>query len=375
MNGKGAWGMERTRVGLIGTGWIAGAHLEALRRLETVHVVAVCGRDAARTRAFAQRHGIEGWYTDVEGMLRDAALDAVHGCTNTASHDAVNRAAIAHGKHLYAEKPLSDSAAAAHETWRMAERAGIVHGLNHQYRMNAAVQEMRVRVKRGDAGGILLAHGRYHQQSGLYRTDFKPRMRERGVTWALSDIGTHWVDTACCVLGRRVEQVLARVVTVYPERELPDGTPVAVATDDLCTALLRFEGGAEGSCTISKVSAGHMNDLALAVDGTKMSMAWRQEAPGWLSIGHKGRPNELLQVEAGLLSEGARDLAALPGGHAVGWTDALAASIAEFYRAVRGEIAPSAMRCATLEDGFEGMAFVEAAVRSSASGTWVRLAR
>lgn len=367
--------MKRTRVAVVGTGWISAAHLDALARLPEVEVVAVCGRDAGRTEAFAVRHGIARWYTDAAAMMDGAVPNAVHDCTDNPSHDAINRMAIERGLHLYAEKPLSDSAADAHGIWQAAEKAGIVHALNHQYRMNAAVQEMRVRVQRGDAGRIFLAHGRYHQQGGLRETDFRPRMLERGVTWALSDIGTHWVDTACCVLGRRVERVFAVMETIHLKRTLPDGSRVRVSTDDLCCLLIAFEGGVQGTFTVSKVSAGHMNDLRLSLDGQHCSYAWAQENPMHLRIGYPDQANADLQMAAPLMDPDTRGLLTLPGGHPLGYADALLASVKEFYAAVRGDIAPEQMRCATFEDGFEGMAFVEAAVRSAQRGGWAEVER
>lgn len=362
--------MKQIRAGIVGTTFIAQAHWDALRRMPGVEIVAVCGRNPARTQAFAQRNGIGQWYTDCRQMIDSAQLDVLHNCAATAQHDAINHAAIAAGLHVYAEKPLSDSAAAAKETWRMAEAKGIVHGLNHQYRMNPAVQEMRSRVQDGHAGRVFMLGGHYHQQSGLEATDYRARMNEKGVTWALGDIGTHWLDTAACILGQRVARVCASICTVHTERIGADGLPFTTDADDMSCILVAFEGGAQGAFTVSKVSAGHMNDLVVTVDSQACSMAWAQERPNLLSIGYRGRPNELLQVTPALLSGEAAPLVTLPGGHPMGWSDALLASVRDFYAVVRGEKAQSALRCATFKDGFELMAFVEAALRSSKAGAW-----
>lgn len=366
--------MEKTKVGIIGMGLIGKAHMDALRRIPQVEIVALCEPDPAVAQAQAEKWGIPQWYTDHRELIASAGVDAVHDCTPNAAHNDVNRTAIDAGKHLYAEKPLSDTARDAYEIWQRADRAGIVHGLNHQYRMNAAVQEMRTRVQSGDAGQIFLVHGRYHQQSGLYATDYGWRMTEGGLSCGLSDIGTHWVDTARCVLGKRIEKVFATVRTIHPVRTKPDGTRVQVQTDDLSCVLMQFEGGSQGVLTVSKVSAGHMNDLAIGMDGQHYSMYWEQESPDRLSIGYKRQPNIALQLSPALASPAAADLVTLPGGHPLGWNDALLASMREFYAAVRGDISPSAMRCATFADGFAGMAFVEAALESNRTGQWATVA-
>lgn len=367
--------MKKTRVGIVGMGLIGKAHLDALRRLPQVEIIAICEHTAEDAKAYAARYDVPQWYTDCATMIAQADLDAVHNCTPNAAHDGVNRAILDAGKHVYAEKPLSSTAQGALDAWRHAERAGVVHGLNHQYRMNAAVQEMRVRVASGEIGRVFLASGRYHQQSGLYDTDYNWRMTEGGLTCGLSDIGTHWVDTACCVLGRRVKRVFANVQTIHAERTRPDGTRVPVATDDLSSMLLEFDGGIQGALTVSKVSAGHMNDLALGIDGQHFSMYWEQENQSHLKIGYKRAPNVDFQMTPALASPEVADLVTLPGGHVLAWNDALLASVREFYAVVQGDKAQSAMRCATFADGYEGMAFVEAALRSSQSGQWAPLAR
>lgn len=366
--------MKKTRVGIVGMGLIGNAHMDALRRLPQVEVVAICERDEATAKASAQRWGVPQWYTDASQLIAEAGVDVVHDCTPNTLHDDINRAAIDAGKHIYAEKPLSNTAADALEIWQRAERQGVVHAVNHQYRMNAAVQEMRERTQR-DMGRVFLISGRYHQQSGLYATDYGWRMTEGGMSCSLSDIGTHWVDTARCVTGLQVERVFACLQTIHPTRTRRDGVQVPVQTDDLSCVLLGFEGGAQGVLTVSKVSAGHMNDLVLGVDGQACSLYWEQETPDRLRIGYKAAPNQVLQMSPQVADPAVRDLVTMPGGHPLGWYDALLAAMSDFYAVVRGDMAQSAMRCATFEDGFEGMAFVEAAIRSNETGQWAAIER
>ena len=363
--------MKKIRAGIVGMGRIGRAHLDALRRLPEVEIVAVAEKDARTAKELAARFGVPEWYGSCAELA--AAVDVVHNCTPNALHTAVNRAAIDAGKHVYAEKPLAESHADARGIYLRARSAGVLHGLNHQYRMNPAVQEMRVRVARGDVGRVFLAGGHYHQQSGLYETDQAPSMPEGGASWALADIGTHWVDTARCVLGRRVTRVMANMQTVHPTRVRPDGSRTDTQADDLACLLLMFEGGAQGTLTVSKVSAGHQNDLVFYVDGQNCSMRWEQENPNRLYLGYKRAPNADLRFSPQLADPAVADLIPLPGGHPLGWYDALTGAIREFYAAVRGEIAASAMRCATFADGVEGMAFVEAAVKSSRTGQWAEI--
>lgn len=365
--------MKKTKVGIVGMGMIGKAHWDALRRIPQVDIVAITDSDAVQTEFIAKQYDIPLWFTSCEAMF--SHVDVIHNCTPNRIHDAVNRSAIASGKHIYAEKPLSLSAKDAYTTWKLAEKAGILHGLNHQYRMHAAVQEMRVRVQRGDIGRVFLVNGHYHQQSGLYNNDMIKQMHESNGVWALADVGTHWVDTACCVLGKRIAKVCANIQTIHKERIKPNGEKVDVDSDDLSSLLLSFEGGIQGVFSVSKVSAGHMNDLTLGIDGQQYSMYWEQENPNQLHIGHKKAPNQLLTMSPQLASAEVSDLVTRPGGHPLGWNDGLFLALRDFYATLRGEIAISTMRCATFENGFEGMAFVEAAVQSGKLGQWIAIQR
>lgn len=363
--------MQKTKVGIVGMGMIGKTHWDALRRIPQVTIAAIVDQDATQTELIAKQHDIPLWFTSYEAMMEH--VDVVHNCMPNHMHDAVNFAAIAKGKHIYAEKPLSLTAQDAFTVWKRAEKAGILHGLNHQYRMHAAVQEMRVRVKQGDIGRVFLVSGHYHQQSGLYPNDMIKKMHECNGIWALADIGTHWVDTACCVLGKRIARVCANIQTTHKERIKPDGERVLTHSDDLSSLLITFEDDTQGVFSVSKVSAGHMNDLALGIDGQQYSMRWEQEIPNQLHIGYKKAPNQLLTMSPQLADPNISDLVTRPGGHPLGWNDGLYLALRDYYAALHGEIAASAMRCATFEDGFEGMAFVEAAVQSSKTNQWVTI--
>jgi predicted dehydrogenase len=137
--------------------------------------------------------------------------------------------------------------------------------------------------------------------------------------------------------------------------------------------LLRFRGGTVGSVTISQVAAGHLNDLRLAVDGEAGSAEWRQEHPDELRIAGLAGTTEIVARARSALAPGADALAALPAGHPEGWADAMRNLLAAAYTAFRGERPAEEEAAAplpTFEDGARHMAFVEAVLRSHASGQW-----
>ena len=96
--------------GVVGTGMIADVIAGALRQIRGVELTAVASRRPQRARAFAQAHAIARVYDDWQTMMADDTLDAVYVATPTAVREAICLAALAHGKHLLADKPFASCA-------------------------------------------------------------------------------------------------------------------------------------------------------------------------------------------------------------------------------------------------------------------------
>lgn len=149
-------------------------------------------------------------------------------------------------------------------------------------------------------------------------------------------IGTHWLDLAQFITGRRIEAVCADLKIVIPERQRPVGgaetfsgqpssatelRPVRIDTDDYGCLMLRFHGGARGVVWVSQVTAGRKNCLRFELAGSCQSVAWESERPNELWIGHRDQPNEVLVRDPALLSSAARRYTNYPGGHNEGFPD------------------------------------------------------
>ena len=109
--------MRRIGMGLVGPGFVAAHHIDAVRRLGFVDVVAIADGDPARARARAAELGVPKVYGTVDELVADPEIHVVHNTTPNYLHGSVIRAAIARGKHVVSEKPLAVSAAEAHELW------------------------------------------------------------------------------------------------------------------------------------------------------------------------------------------------------------------------------------------------------------------
>ena len=103
--------MQNLKAAVIGTGYIGPAHIEAMRRLGDVEVVAVAESNQKLAEQKAQMLGIEKAYGSYKKMLTDVAIDVVHNCTPNHMHYQVNCDILNAGKHVVSEKPLATSAA------------------------------------------------------------------------------------------------------------------------------------------------------------------------------------------------------------------------------------------------------------------------
>ena len=378
---------RRIHAAVIGTGFVGPHHVDAVRRAGYADVDVIVGSDPGRTARRAEELGVGRWSTDVDAVMGDPRIDAIHICTPNDTHVALARATLEANKHLVLEKPIAIDRAGADELVALAARSGRHAMVALTYRGYPMVRRARRAVADGEVGEIRLIRGNYIQDWLADPADYNWRVDPElgGRSRAVADIGTHWFDTAEFVTGLRVEAVLADFATLIPTRMRSLGGSVAfssgagpvesvqVRSEDAATILLRFEGGVRGACVVSQVSTGHKNAMDLHVDGALRSLAWDQEAPErlWLRARHEtrllGRDPGGQKPDFGIPS--------LPAGHPEGWGEALRDLLRPFYAAVASGEAPSLGDAPypTLKAGARSIAFVEAAIQSSASSSWVSL--
>jgi len=383
--------MKRIGMGLVGAGFVGPHHVDAVRRLGFVDIVAVAGSSDESGRSKAEALGARKGYGSFQALLDDPDVEVVHNATPNFLHYEVTSAALAKGKHVVSDKPLAMTSAQAKRLVNEAARAGVVAAVTFNYRGNPLVQQARVAIARGDIGTPHFLHGHYLQDWLLKDTDYSWRLdpEKGGPSSALGDIGSHWCDLAQHMSGLRITHVLGDIATVVKQRKKPrgsrdafqagageDGELVDIRVEDLASVLVRFENGARGCFSVGQVCAGHKNDLVLEVCGSKASLRWRQEAQNELWLGHRDKANELLPKDPSLLDADVRRYAQLPGGHQEAWADAFCNVMREIYRCIaEGPPYPALPpMVATFEDGFRANRIVDAILESAADGgAWTRV--
>ena len=113
--------MKRIGMGLVGPGFVGAHHIDAVRRLGFVDVVAIAASTEASARRKADALGIPKAYGGYEALVADPDIHVVHNTTPNYLHAPVILAAVAHGKHVVSDKPLAMSAAEARQLWDAAE--------------------------------------------------------------------------------------------------------------------------------------------------------------------------------------------------------------------------------------------------------------
>jgi len=381
--------VRRLRTAVIGMGFVGPHHVDAVRRTGYADVEIIVGSDRSRTARRAAELGVGRWSTDATAVLGDPEIDVVHVCTPNNTHVALASATLEAGKHLVLEKPIAMDRASAAGLVDLATRSRRHAMVALTYRGYPMVRQARVAVAAGEVGEVRLIHGGYIQDWLSDPADYNWRVEPEigGRSRAVADIGTHWFDTAEFVTGLRVEAVLADFATFIPTRMRRLGGSVAfssgegptesvkVQSEDAATILLRFEGGARGACVLSQVSSGRKNAFTLEVDGSLRSLAWDQEIPERLWLRARDDARLLVRDPAGAQTDSG--VPSLPAGHPEGWGEALRDLLRPFYAAVvAGESPPPGdAPYPTLSAGARGIAFVDAAIESSGSGSWVPLDR
>ena len=377
--------MNRIGMGLVGAGFVGPHHVDAVRRLGFVDIVAVAGSNEASGRQKAEALGARRGYGSYQALLDDPEVHVVHNATPNYLHYEVTSAALAKGKHVVSDKPLAMTAAQSRKLLDEASRAGVVTAVTFNYRGNPLVQHARGAIAHGEIGTPRFIHGYYLQDWLLKDTDYSWRLdtEKGGASSALGDIGSHWCDLAQHVTGLHITHVLGDITTVIPKRKKPRGSreafhtvdaqatdEVSIQVEDLASVLVRFDNGAKGTFSVGQVCGGHKNDLVLEVCGSKASIGWRQEHQNELWFGHRDRPNEILQKDPSLIGAEARGYARLPGGHQEAWADAFCNLMRDIYAVIAAGTPYRALppTVATFADGYRANAIVEAILESAKNG-------
>lgn len=364
-------------IGLIGSGFMGRCHANAFRTVAGLFDIPVepqltmlaDANDELAARA-AQALGFARGTGDWQALVSDDAVDIVAITAPNVLHAPIAHAAIAAGKTVYCEKPLSTTAAIALEMTEAAEAAGIVTLVGFNFQRNPMVKLAREIIASGEIGQVTGFRGR-HAENYMADPDaphsFRTDPRGGG---ALADIGSHIISMARYLLGPMAE-VQAECRTIYPTRPTAPGAPerAPVEVDDMTHALLRFDSGVIGSLEANWAATARTMDLSWEITGTKGALSFSQE-----------QMNELLLWSATPGRSGYTRIEASPAhppygsfcpapGHHLGFNDLKVIEVAELLAAHAG--GPS---CGPdFREAYEVQRTVEAMQQSHTERRWIAL--
>jgi predicted dehydrogenase len=378
--------MKTIRTAIFGTGFMGRVHLEGVRRIEYLEAAAIAGRNFEAARRLGAGFSVPTIATDYREILGDPTIDAVHICTPNAQHFSMAKDALNAGKHVLCEKPLATSVEEGEELVSLAAKQGLRNCVCHNLRYYPMVQQMRAVREAGDLGEILVVQGTYSQDWLLYDTDWNWRVETKagGPSRCMADIGSHWFDMAEHVTGLRVHSLCADLQTFHATRKQPkhsvetfankllgleDYVEAPVDTEDFGAVMFRMGKRTRGAMTASQVSAGRKNGLSIEIYGTKSSVAWNQERPDELWVGHRDDGNQIFLKDPSLLKPEARRFADLPGGHSEGYDDTFKQVFRRFYASIR---TPNAVpEYPQFVDGLRQLTILNAELQSDRTRGWI----
>ena len=249
---------HKVRVGIIGTGWIADAHIEAYKRQPDVEIVAACALIPGKAAAFMAKHGVEGVKTDYANdreMIDDKSLklDAVSICTYNRQHAGPAIYALDNGINVLLEKPMCVTIEEAAEICRAEKRSGKVISIGFQPRFSPNMQMIKKIVQSGELGDI------YYVQTGGGRrrgipTPFGTTFIEDATAGlgALADIGCYSLDLVLNALGNPKPLTVSGYKSAFFGTNPKYSNYVKInhpeyaekfGVDDFAAAFIRLEGG------------------------------------------------------------------------------------------------------------------------------------
>jgi predicted dehydrogenase len=378
--------LAQLQAAIIGAGFVGRAHIDALRRLD-IPVAGVLGSSAERSEASRSALKLRRAYRSLDELAVDSEVQVVHICTPNYLHFEQAATLLRAGKHVMCEKPVAMTTRESSALIDLAREHRRVGGVCYNLRYYPLCQEAHARVADGAIGEPRLVHGNFLQDWLFYPTDWNWRLETKlgGDLRAVSDIGTHWLDLAMWLTGRRIVEVCGDLATKIPVRQRPRGRvetfqaagkaaadPVKISTDDYASVLLRFEASLRGVMTVSQVSAGHKASLSFEINGSEGSMAWNSESPNQLWIGHRNQANQSLMKDPSLMTPAARPYSVYPGGHTEGYPDTFFQLFKDFYAHLeRGD--DSQATFPTFQTGHDELVLSEAIAKSARERRWVEV--
>jgi predicted dehydrogenase len=377
----------RIRLGMVGGGegaFIGAVHRMAARLDDNYSLVAgALSSTPEKAKRSGEALGLdpERAYGDFREMARREArrkdgIEAVAIVTPNHMHAPVAEAFLKAGIHVICDKPLTTTLKDALKLKALADKSGLIFAVTHNYTGYPMVRHARAMVAAGELGEIRVVQVEYPQEwlstkledTGQKQAGWRTDPSRSGAGGCIGDIGTHAYNLADFITGLEATELCAELSVFVEGRALDDDVQI----------MMRYANGARGLLWASQVAPGNENGLRIRVYGSKGGVEWRQEHPNQLLHSPLGEATRIVSRGTGAANAAAARVTRIPSGHPEGYIEGFATIYAEAASAIRaareGAATPHDVTFPTIDDGVKGVAFIEAAIRSSRKGgRWTSL--
>ncbi|NLG96048.1 MAG: Gfo/Idh/MocA family oxidoreductase [Chloroflexi bacterium] len=236
---------KKIKYGIIGTGWIAEAHVESLKMMPDVEIVAAADLIPGKAEKFMKKYGVPNvrCYPDHKSMLEAEELDAVSVCTYNTTHAECTIDALNKGVHVLLEKPMCVTIEEAAEIIKAEKRSGKILSIGFQPRMDENMQMIKKIVQSGELGKIYYIQTGGGRRRGIPNSTFIEK-KTAGVG-ALGDIGCYSLDMVLNAIGYPKPLTVSGYKSAYFGTNPKYNNPADAArfdVDDFAAAFIRLEG-------------------------------------------------------------------------------------------------------------------------------------
>ncbi len=368
-------------IALVGYGGIGRVHNAALAQVKHIYpqtappfeLKAVCMRNQAKAEAAAAEAGAERAYGEFDQLLSDDSIQVLDMVTPNFAHEEQIAKAVAAGKHIICEKPLSATREEAERISRAVEASGRTFGMIFNYRFIPALMQAKQMIDAGKLGEI------YSFRAEYYHTGYQNP--ERPLSWrmemdksgggAMVDLGVHVIDLIHYLFGG-VAAVQGMTETYISERPVAKGAAEkgAVTVDDAAWFNLLLENGAKGTLEVSRFATGTLDDLNLVAYGSKGALRFSLMDSSYLYWFDAEEPAAGIGGWSRLETVQRYPDAVLPNPRSVtGWTRYHAENLYRFLKAV----AARELFSPGVADGLAAQRVLSTAYAAAESGGWVEV--
>lgn len=376
---------SQIRVGVVGGGNIAKAHVIAIRSLRSYfgadgrrpEVVAIADVVPEAAEQAALAYGVDRWTTDWVSLIEGDDIDMITIAVPNDQHEVVAVAAARAGKHVMSEKPLAHTVESGRRMLEAVTDAGVVHSVNLNYRSIPAIRYARRLIDEGAIGDVVAVRGTFLQDWGLDRSI--PRSwkfeKSRAGSGPMLSLGCHLVDLVHFLVDD-ITEVVATTTTQIGERPLPTGRDTyasesesaemaPVDIEDSGAFLLRTAFGITGVLELSRIHSGRQNYCTLEISGTEGAIIFDYERLNELQVARRGEADGgFTRVIVGPAQDGG--LVWTLGGLGVGFAE----TIIVHFRELMESVYNGTQATPSFADGLRAQEVIDAALVSAETRRW-----